>query len=94
MPEDQVLRAVLASQVFVVLIVGAALLGRLWHARTWPLRTVAVGLMLVQVYVLAGQAKAVLIGIPFDAFSWVGVIAYSVVLIGCSFAMTHERRGR
>ena len=91
---DIVLRGVLAAIAFTAVIIGGAVVGNLWHARSWPLRCITLGCLGVLVYVLAGQVKAYLIGIPFDGFSWVGVAAYVVLLGGSAWHLSIDRRGR
>lgn len=91
---DEILRGILTAMAFAALVLGGAVMGQLWHSRGWPLRTVTLGCLLVLTYVLAGQAKAYLIGIPFDYFSWLGMVAYVVLLTGIVWSILHERRGR
>lgn len=94
MTDDHILRGVLTALAFATLVLGGAVVGSIWAQRGWPMRLVSIGCLLLLVYVLAGQVKAFLIGIPFDYFSWVGVVAYTVLLTGCVWSIAHERRGR
>lgn len=94
MTPDEALRGFLTAQALVALVLGGAILGTLWGERGWPVRTFILGGMGMLVYVLAGQAKAFLTGIPFDGFSWVGIAAYVILIVGAVWAITVERRGR
>lgn len=92
MPEtDHILRGILALASLFALLLSGSFFGTIWPERGWPIRVVCVGLFGVLVYVLAGQIKAFNLGIPFDGFSAVGLIAYAVLLVGLAW---HYRRGR
>jgi hypothetical protein len=54
-----------------------------------------VGGLIAILYVFAGQFKALLLGIPFDAFSWVGVVGFTLGDIGTALVLwDRHRRGR
>lgn len=53
----------------------------------WPMRLVWLGLGGVLIYALAGQAKAISLHIPFDGFSWVGVVALVVLDTGLGWVL-------
>jgi hypothetical protein len=89
---DVLLRAVLAGESLVAMLLAGHLLGSLWHERGWPVRVILVGALGVLAYVLAGQVKAYNLGIPFDAFSWIGLTAYAVLLSGLVWHFVHEQR--
>lgn len=91
---DELLRAFLAAQVFACIIFGAALLGEVWVTHARRLRVLVIGVGVVLLYVLAGQAKAYLYHVPFDGYSWVGVAGFGIVIIGTLIAMSYVRRGR
>lgn len=88
---DHILRGILAFEALVALLLSGSFFGTIWPERGWPIRVVCVGLFGVLVYVFAGQIKAFNLGIPFDGFSLVGLIAYTVLLVGLIW---HYRRGR
>ncbi|GEP38900.1 hypothetical protein NPS01_25630 [Nocardioides psychrotolerans] len=95
MPElDHVLRAVLTFEAMLALLFAGHWVGSTWHERTWPIRVILIGIGLVMTYLLAGQFKAFNLGIPFDAFSWLGLIAYAVLLSGFTWQRHRERRTR
>lgn len=91
---DTYLRGLLALDALVALLFAGAWFGTIWHDRTWPIRVVCIGFGGVLAYVLAGQAKAYNLGIPFDAYSWLGLIAYTVLLAGFTWHRSRERRSR
>jgi hypothetical protein len=93
---DHVLRGTLAGLALVTLLLSASFFGSIWPERGWPIRVVCVGLAGVLVYGLVGQFKALNLGIPFDAFSWVGLIAYTVLVVGLGWFVRdrHHSRGR
>ena len=86
-------RAVLGIQALVALVMYGGMLGHFWRRLHNPLRLLAVGALGVGVYVLAGQAKAYNLDIPFDGYSWVGVAAYTVVIVAL-LAVRHVERRR
>ena len=96
MPDlDHLLRGILAAEAFAGLLLSSSFFGAIWPERTWPIRVVCIGLFGVLVYVFAGQIKAFNLGIPFDGFSALGLIAYSVLLVGLVwFVHERDRRGR
>lgn len=92
---DLVLRGVLTAQAILALLLVAGFFGTIWPERGWPTRVVILGLAGVMVYVLTGQVKAFNLGIPFDAFSLVGLVAYAVLLTGLTWHWRQgTRRGR
>lgn len=100
MSPDLVLRAVLSTEAFLVLVLAAHFVGPVWSSHhipkllKWPVRIVIVGAGGLLVYMLAGQYKAVDLKVPFDAFSMIGLVSYSVVLLGFALIIRHERRNR
>lgn len=86
-------RAVLALEALLALVMYGGMLGHFWHRLHGPLRLLAVGALGVGVYVLAGQAKAYNLGIPFDGYSVIGVVAYTVVIVAL-LAVRHVERRR
>ncbi|UIU47055.1 hypothetical protein [Microcystis phage MinS1] len=92
--DDHVLRGILAAQALLAILLAGQWLGDVWHSRGWPARCIFAGALGVLVYVLAGQAKAYLLGIPFDAFSVLGVIAYTLLLTGLVWHTVREHRTR
>lgn len=89
---DTVLRAVLAGEVLAGVLLFGPFLGLLWHERGWPIRVVLIGLWMVLLYALFGQAKAFNLGIPFDAVSALGAAAFAVLDVGLAWAVHRERR--
>lgn len=95
MPElDHILRATLTLEAMIALLFAGHWFGSIWHERTWPIRVILIGLGGVMTYALAGQVKAFNLDIPFDAFSWLGLIAYTVLLTGFTWQRHRERRTR
>lgn len=93
MPEpDLVLRGILATQAFVALVLTGQALGHIWAEAHWPMRVTFMGGMLVELYVFVGQHKAYVRDIPFDGYSAVGLLGYTVLLIGLIWLITRERR--
>lgn len=62
----------------------------LWPNRTWPIRGVLVSLGGVLLYVLAGQAKAYELGVPFDRVSWAGLLSMLVLDVLLLVAIVRE----
>jgi hypothetical protein len=91
---DYVLRGILAGEALLALLLAGQWLGSVWHERGWPVRTILLGAMGVLTYVLAGQAKAYNLGIPFDGFSVLGLVAYALLLAGFGWHLTRERSRR
>lgn len=85
-------RALLAGQALFSLLMFGGMLGHFWRKLHWPLRLLGVGAMGVGVYVLAGQAKAYNLGIPFDGYSQLGVGAYALVIVGLLAVRRVERK--
>ena len=86
-------RAVLALEALLALVMYGGMLGHYWRRLHNPLRLLAVGALGVGVYILAGQAKAYNLGIPFDGYSVIGVVAYTVLLVAL-LAVRHVERRR
>lgn len=81
------LRGALFIDALVCVILCGDLAGVAWRRIPWPrliwqLRILMVGGLVTLVYVLAGQAKAFDLEIPFDGYSWVGLIGTTVINIG------------
>lgn len=91
---ELVLRGCLAVEAFLALLLSGAFFGTIWPERGWPTRVVCAGLFGVLVYVFAGQIKAFNLSIPFDGFSAVGLLAYTVLLTGFVWFVLRERRTR
>lgn len=89
---DLVLRGVLAAQAFLALMLTGNALGHIWSQFHWPMRITFIGGMIVELYVLVGQHKAYVREIPFDGYSFVGLVGYTVLLIGLIWLITKERR--
>lgn len=88
---DLVLRSVLTTLALAALFLSASFFGAIWPERGWPTRVVCIGLAGVLVYAFVGQIKAFNLAIPFDGFSWVGIVAYAVLVTGLAWFM-HDRR--
>lgn len=91
---EYLLRGILAAEVFATLLLLGFVVGDLWHGHGWATRTTLIGLSLVDVYVLVGQAKAFNLGITFDQVSAFGLGAYTVLLAGLSWLVADRRRTR
>lgn len=95
---DTILRAFLALEAFVALVLTGSALGHIWAGHHSPMRVTFIGGMGVEIYVLAGQHKAYVRDIPFDGYSTIGLVGYTVLLIGLVWLITrerrHQRRGR
>lgn len=89
---DLLLRGVLAVEAFFALVLTGNALGHIWAGHHWSMRVTFIGGMGVEVYVLAGQHKAYVREIPFDIYSWIGLVGYSVLLVGLTWLITRERR--
>jgi len=89
---DVVLRAILTAEVFASVMLFGPFLGLLWHERGWPIRVVLLGLHGMLVYVLAGQAKAFYLHIPYDLVSAGGALASAVLDVGLFWAVYRERQ--
>lgn len=90
---DLALRGLLTVEAFVALFISASFFGTIWPERGRPTRVVIVGLGVILVYVFVGQFKAYRLHIPFDLFSMIGLVGYTVLLVGGSWFI-HERRNR
>lgn len=91
---DHILRGVLAFEALAALLLSGSFFGSIWPERGWPIRVICVGLFGVLVYVFVGQIKAFNLDIPFDGFSMVGLLAYSVLLSGFVWFTAREQRTR
>lgn len=76
------LRGVLFTLALVPVLASGPVLGHLWPRHSWPTRIVLIGLAVIQVYLLAGQVKALTLNIPFDGYSWVGLVGVATLDIG------------
>lgn len=88
---DHILRTLLTGQAVACLVLFGHYVGSTWAERTRPMRTVMLGVALVMCYVISGQAKAFMLNIPFDGFSWFGVFAYSVLIAGFVWHIAREQ---
>ena len=75
------------------LVLYGGFIGHMWRRLTWPLRVMGIGAGLLGIYVLGGQVKAYQLDIPFDGYSVVGVVAYTVLIAGL-LAFRHVERRR
>ena len=89
---DHIMRSILTGEAVACLVLFGHYIGSTWVERTWPMRVVMFGVALVMTYVVAGQAKAFMLGIPFDGFSWFGVMAYVVLLGGFIWHIARQHR--
>lgn len=87
-------RAVLAFEAGLSLLMSGWFFGTIWPERTWPIRTIVAGLLGVLAYSLSGQIKAYNLQIPVDWVTALGVLAYAVLLVGLGWFMHHERNRR
>lgn len=94
MYDDHILRGLLATEALIALLFAGQWVGAVWHERGWPARVILLGALGVLTYVLAGQAKAFNLDIPFDGFSYLGLAAYTVLLVGFAWHIARERRNR
>ena len=94
MTTDQMLRAFLTGEVAIAITLTGALVGTLWpkHQREWHWRAIGLSALAVLVYVFTGQIKAFLIDIPFDGFSWVGLIALLLANGALIWSLHHEEK--
>jgi hypothetical protein len=91
---DHILRGLLTACALATLLMSGSFFGTIWPERGWPVRVVCGGLFGVLVYAFAGQIKAYNLGIPFDGFSWIGLIAYAVLAGGLAWFVYDRRTNR
>jgi hypothetical protein len=90
---DHLLRGILAAATFIAWLLSGSFFGSIWPERDWPVRLVCIGLFCVLGYVFAGQVKAFNLGIRFDGFSFGGLFAYTVLLVGLVWFVRNRRGG-
>lgn len=86
------LRGVLFTLALVAVLASGPFVIALWPQRTWPVRVVLVGLAVLLIYILASQVKALSLDIPFDLFSWIGLVGITILDTGLLLALREQHR--
>lgn len=93
---DHILRGILAAMTLAALLLSGSFFGTIWPERGWPIRVISCGLFGVLLYGFVIQIKAFNLGIPFDGYSFVGLVAYTILVAGLVWFIrdrnNHRRR--
>ena len=92
-PTD-VQRSILMAQFIGCAALASFLAGTAWLKHGTGITVTTIGSAGIFIYLVAGQAKALNLGIPFDVFSWIGVVASGLFLIGAAWTLRTDHRWR
>lgn len=89
-----VMRVIFAADLTIGVLLFGSYVGAHWRDYTHGQRVTVAGSFAVTTYLLAAQFKGAHLHIPFDGYSWAGLVAQTVMNVGLAWSLLERRLWR